>query len=317
MHLAIVLGWSKLVDEIILCSISLEQKDTCGRTPCMLAAQMGHVDILRMLLDNNAHINKQDSDGKTALMYAVQSYLRYHDYHGCEDCMNLLLERNADVNIVDSKGHNAILGQFRDWKKPGKDKVLVALINAGCSISAKSRPGNAPLHMAVASLSMDLIDSFIALGADVDQVTGDNKSALCELSRLTSHNMPYDKNMSTEVAKCLLGYGADPDITHPLVVAVVYNRLGIVETILDSDGYINDVHPNYGTVLFNAGVVGNHDMAKLALLFKAEINISNIPHKDFPHHPEKADKYALMLLFATGEYYHFWNHQTDVFQHQF
>ena len=46
-------------------------------------------------------------------------------------------------------------------------------------------------------------------------------------------------------------------------------------------------------------------MAKLALLFKAEINISNIPDKDYPEHLEIPDKSALMLLFAAGEKYPF------------
>ena len=305
LHLAIELGWSDVVNEIILHKISLQQTDGCGRTPCMLAAQMGKVNILRTLLDNEAQINYQDVDGKTALMYGVRSFIHNCGFPGYEHCINLLLERNADVNIVDSKKNNAIMGQLCHWNKPGKDKVLVALVDAGCSISAMSRAGYALLHMAVSCLSMDLIHSFVTLGADVNQLTGKNKSALYEVSRLTRHDMPYDEKMCTEVAKCLLGYGADPYITHPLVVAAVYNRLGLVETILDSDGHINDVHTNYRTVLFNAGVVGNHDMAKLALLFKAEINISNIPRKHFPHHPEKADKYALMLLFVAGEYYPF------------
>ena len=301
LHLAIVLGWSDLVDEIILCRISLEKTDGCGRTHCMLAAQMGHVNILRKLLDNNAQINKQDPDGRTALMYAVESYLRFHDSTVYEECVNLLLERNADVNIVDCKKQNAILGQFCNWNKPGKDKVLLALIDPGCSISAKSRAGYSALHMAVSCMSTDLIHSLIALGADVNQLTGEKRSALCELARYT----PYDEKMYTNVAKCLLGYGADPDLTHPLVVAAVCNRLSLVETILDCGGYINDVHPKYGTVLFNAGVVGNREMAKLALLFKAEINISNIPDKDYPEHPENPDKSALMLLFAAGEKYPF------------
>ena len=183
-------------------------------------------------------------------MYAVQSYLCYHQCTEYEDCINLLLKRNADVNIGDSKKCNAILGQFCNWNKPGKDKVLVALINAGCSISTKSRAGYTPLHMAVSCMSTDLTDSFIALGADVNQLTGEKKS---ELYELTCH-APYDEKMHTNVANCLLGYGADPDILHLLGVAAAYNQLGLVEMTLDSGGYINDVHPNYGAVLFNAGV---------------------------------------------------------------
>ena len=305
LHLAIELGWSDIVNEIILRKISLQQTDGCGRTPCMLAAQLGKVNILRTLLDNEAQIDYQDVDGKTALMYAVQSFIHNRPFPGYEHCIKLLLERNADVNIVDSKLNNVIMVQLCHWNKPGKDKVLLDLVDAGCSITAMSRAGHVPLHMAVSSLNLDLIHSFIALGADVNQLTGKNKSALYEVSRLTVRDMPYDEKLWTEVAKCLLGYHADPNITYPLAVAAVYNRLGLVDTLLHSGACINDVHPKYGTVLFNATVVGNHDMVKLALSFKAEINISNIPWKHFPHHPDKADKFALMLLFAAGESYPF------------
>ena len=223
LHLAIELGWSDIVNEIILRKISLQQKDGCGRTPCMLAAQLGKVNILRTLLDNEAQIDYQGVDGKTALMYAVRSFIHNRPFPGYEHCIKLLLERNADVNIVDSKLNNAIMGQLCHWNKPGKDKVLLDLVDAGCSITAMSRAGYAPLHMAVSSLNLDLIHSFITLGADVNQLTGKNKSALYEVSRLTVRDKPYDEKLWTELAKCLLGYHADPNITHPLAVAAVYN----------------------------------------------------------------------------------------------
>lgn len=305
LHLATELGWSDVVNEIILRKISLQQTDGCHRTPCMLAAQLGKVNILRILLDNEAEIDYQNVDGKTALMYAVRSFIHNRPFPGYEHCIKLLLERNADVNIVDSKLNNVIMGQLYNWTKPRKHRVLVDLVDAGCSINSLNRAGYAPLHMAVSSLNLDLIHSFIDLGADVNKLTGKKKSALYEVSRLTVHDKPYDEKLWTELAKCLLGYHADPNITHPLAVAAVYNRLGLVDTLLHSGASINDVHPKYGTVLFNAAVVGNLDMVKLALSFKAEINISNIPRKHFPYHPEKADKFALMLLFAAGEDYPF------------
>ena len=305
--MAIELGWSDIVNEIILHKISLQQTDACGRTPCMLAAQLGKVNILRTLLDNKAQIDYQDLNGKTALMYAVRSFIHSRPFPGYEHCIELLLERNADVNIVDSKLNNAIMGELCHWNKPRKHKVLVDLVDAGCSINSLNRAGYAPLHMAVNSLNLDLIHSLITLGADVNQLNGKKKSVLYEVSRLSVYDKLYDddEKLWTELAKCLLGYHADPNVTHPLAVAAVYNRLGLVDTLLHSGGCINDVHPKYGTVLFNAAVVGNHDMVKLALSFKAEINISNIPRKHFPHHPEKADKFALMLLFAAGESYPF------------
>ena len=74
LHLAIACRHKELVDEILLPNISLEQRDSSGKTPCILAAQLGHVKILTKLLDCNAQINTQDADGRMALMYAIQKF---------------------------------------------------------------------------------------------------------------------------------------------------------------------------------------------------------------------------------------------------
>ena len=77
------------------------------------------------------------------------------------------------MNVVDLGNNNAILGHFKDWNKPGKQQVFIDLITAGCSLTAKSGQGYAPLHMAVACKSPNLIDCLMDHGADVEELTSE------------------------------------------------------------------------------------------------------------------------------------------------
>jgi ankyrin repeat protein len=61
----------------------------------MLAVKYGKDDLVELLLNNCASVNLQDSDGSTALIYAVE--------HGSLNIVKLLLARSeCDVNIVNN-----------------------------------------------------------------------------------------------------------------------------------------------------------------------------------------------------------------------
>jgi ankyrin repeat protein len=62
-------------------------------TPLMEAANEDNTDAIATLLDEGADINEVDSDGTSALHWAV--------YSGYYDAAALLLERGADPNTVD------------------------------------------------------------------------------------------------------------------------------------------------------------------------------------------------------------------------
>ena len=61
----------------------------------MLAVKHGKADLVELLLNNGAAVNLQDSEGSTALIYAVE--------HGSLNIVKLLLTKSeCDVNIADN-----------------------------------------------------------------------------------------------------------------------------------------------------------------------------------------------------------------------
>ena len=71
--------------------ISVESKDTRGRTPLMIAAMTGNLLVTGQMLDRGAKINARSNTGSTALMFAVT--------YGHPQIAALLLEKGADPNV--------------------------------------------------------------------------------------------------------------------------------------------------------------------------------------------------------------------------
>jgi len=72
------------------CDANMETADQHGKTPLMLACCAGHVDVVRLLIDENgADMETADRYGRTALMHACLL--------GHVDVIKLLLRRGAAI----------------------------------------------------------------------------------------------------------------------------------------------------------------------------------------------------------------------------
>lgn len=70
-----------------------------GSSPLMIAANQGHQNVVKMLIESGANVNKRYTDGQTALFDAV----RNND----KEMTNLLILYNADKTIKDNEGKTA------------------------------------------------------------------------------------------------------------------------------------------------------------------------------------------------------------------
>ncbi|XP_022357363.1 ankyrin repeat and SAM domain-containing protein 6 [Enhydra lutris kenyoni] len=107
-----------------------------GATPLMLAAVMGQLPLVQLLVERHADVDKQDSvHGWTALMQAT--------YHGNKEIVKYLLNQGADVTLRAKNGYTAfdLVMLLSD-----PDTELVRLLASVCMqvTKDKGRPSHPP-----------------------------------------------------------------------------------------------------------------------------------------------------------------------------
>ncbi|CAN1250833.1 Acyl-CoA-binding domain-containing protein 2 [Linum perenne] len=79
--------------------VSVNLKDSEGRTPLHWAVDRGHRNIVELLVERNADVNAKDNEGQTALHYAVVCER--------EGIAELLVKQNANIDEKDNDGMSA------------------------------------------------------------------------------------------------------------------------------------------------------------------------------------------------------------------
>ncbi|MBL7480613.1 ankyrin repeat domain-containing protein [Legionella bononiensis] len=110
-------------DMVALCSDAssgLDPVDFEGKTPFMLAAEVGNLPAMQALLDRGANVELTDNQGKTALHLAV--------YQRVKSAVRWLLEHTkVDVNAVDTHHQTALSMSER----AGTNEISELLLNRG------------------------------------------------------------------------------------------------------------------------------------------------------------------------------------------
>lgn len=161
--------------------------DRSTRYPLHIASLLGHLAVVRILLDKGADISIRDSQGYTALHLVV--------YQGNKHVAKLLLDRGADVAARSVSGYTAL----RCAAASGRKEVVELLLERGADIAASDMDGSTALHNAAFRGHRDVVELLLDRGADIMASDIDGSTAL------------YDAAASgrKEVVEVLLDRGAN------------------------------------------------------------------------------------------------------------
>ncbi len=172
-----------------------DKRDKNGRTALMKAVKSGNDWEIRSLLKSGADVNISDSDGWTALMYAVR-------YQNSLDTVNILLKNGADIQSVNKYGYSALQLAASYSSNPDVLKKLLSLYPSGTNeifrafvLSLSSSPENLVAQFAK-------IEAFIDFGVPLNRFY-EGKTPLMYAAEFSS---------STKIIKLLLDNGAVPAI---------------------------------------------------------------------------------------------------------
>jgi ankyrin repeat protein len=163
------------VNELISQGINIDRfDDDLLYTPLILASKVGHLLIVKKLLEHNANINKYSENGNTALLEAVRNERL--------SVVRELIARNANVNIVDSSYMSPLLLAC------DKDNVEIfeLLITHGADINVRDKLGFSPITKASFIGNLEMVRELIRLGANVNDHINNRQTALM-LASINGH----------------------------------------------------------------------------------------------------------------------------------
>lgn len=195
-------GHATVVGALLESSASAREANGNGTTVLMVAAASGSGPAVKLLIDAGADVHATDAtNGQTALMFAAA--------RNAVAPINVLLARGASLGVttkvmklervqVDAMGNPLPPGEKPAEPKPaeerrrgGADRILGTTVMGGMSA----------LHFAARDGHADAVRALVAGGADVNLVTGGDKTSPIVEAIINGH---------IDVAKFLLESGADP-----------------------------------------------------------------------------------------------------------
>ena len=124
-------------------------------TPLHVAASLGSVDCVKLLLSHGADVRVQFSTARSTPLHLAAE-------EGSPECTQLLLEAGALPDAKNSRGQTAL--HLAALAQSGE--TLDILLASGASVNAEDDNGRTPLHAAVAKAvrGSELVRALIQVG---------------------------------------------------------------------------------------------------------------------------------------------------------
>ncbi|XP_039593324.1 transient receptor potential cation channel, subfamily N, member 1 isoform X2 [Polypterus senegalus] len=128
-----------------------------GWSPLLMAAERGHTEIVKILLQNHARVDVFDEHGKAALHLAAEN--------GNKEIADILLQHKAFVNAKTKLG----LTPLHLAAQNGYNRLVKLLVETHmASIDVLSLTKRTPLHVAALSGQLDVCSTLLNIKADIN-----------------------------------------------------------------------------------------------------------------------------------------------------
>uniref|UniRef100_A0A023F2T6 RING-type E3 ubiquitin transferase n=2 Tax=Triatoma infestans TaxID=30076 RepID=A0A023F2T6_TRIIF len=137
-----------------------------GHTALQAASQNGHINVVKLLLKQNADVEIEDKDGDRAV---------HHAAFGNEPAViELLAKAGADLNIRNSRRQTPL----HIAVNKGYIGVVKTLLKLGCHPSLQDSEGDTPLHDAITKKYDDMVTLLLDHNADIKVANKNGFNAL-------------------------------------------------------------------------------------------------------------------------------------------
>ncbi|KAI3387284.1 hypothetical protein SNEBB_003522 [Seison nebaliae] len=160
LQMAIVRGRKEIIEYLLENGANANAIDLDGKTALMVAAQMGNIDAMRVLLQSpGTEISLKDFKGQNVVYHSLMGETdRYNE------TIRLAVEAGADVNLKLSSGFTLLDEACKDVTR--EVRALTLLGNGADPNIVHGETGATALHFAAASGSSQVIAAILKTGVD-------------------------------------------------------------------------------------------------------------------------------------------------------
>ena len=188
--LRLALKYGGSVQDWLITSKTIKQKDGTGNTVLHYAAEWQYKDAISGLVMKGADISAKNANGESPLFSAVKT--------NNPDIIQTVVDCGADIKARDNLGSTAMHTAVR-WDAPASIDKLLAL---GINVNAQNTSGKSPLAEAVIAGKFEIAKQLLAAGADANTSDSNGVTVLMDAIR----------GCSKDSVKLLLSYGANPNV---------------------------------------------------------------------------------------------------------
>jgi ankyrin repeat protein len=244
----------EMVDMLIEAGADVNKPGGEDWTPLMYAAFKGNLPVVIRLLESEASINaKNKKHGCTALAVAVSKNHR--------EIVKELIKRGAAVEIQFTNGDTALTDAT------GNVEMVDMLLKAGAMVDKPNTNGTTPLMRAAHRGNLPAVLRLLRAGANIDAKNMSGNTALTLAIR----------NKHKDVVKELLAHKASykirlADGNTALITAACSGELGLVNMLIEAGANVNETGWNGWTPLMFAARDGHLAIVRKLLEKGAQIN---------------------------------------------
>ncbi|KAK2764529.1 Transient receptor putative cation channel sub A member 1 [Arachnomyces sp. PD_36] len=293
LHLAADQGMVNMTKLLLDSEADISLRSKMGDTPLHRAAKNGDLEVVRLFLDymssstdpKTSILNAKDSYGNTPIMIAAQASQR--------PIVDFLLSQGADTTIQKEPGRT-LLHTASSLGFPREIETL--LTSHPDAINSLDRWGNAPLHLACASKSIDSMKVLLDAGAKTWVRSAWNETPL---------HIACSSSYSIDTVKPLLEAGAGVSDRNsrketPLHIAVSRGNAKLVKLLINSGADIEAQGDNWNTPIHNVRRRGS-DVLKILLEAGANVHAQTSEGRTAMMTAEElGDKEMIQLLTDAG-----------------
>ena len=250
-------GHIEIVRMLLEKGAQVDREDRQGVTPLYGAAGKGHVEVARLLIQRGADINHSTKKGDTPLLFAA--------FANHIEIVRMLLEKGACVDCENLQGATPLI-----WAA-GKGYIELSqlLIQRGADINHSMKKGDTPLLFTAFANHIEIVRMLLEKGARVD----------CENLQGVTPLMWAAGKGYIELSQLLIQHGAD--INHrtkkgdtPLIFAAFANHIEIVNLLVAAGARIDDPDDlgRSALIIVAGSPNGSLEVAQLLMEKGADIN---------------------------------------------